>query len=197
MHDSVFTVGFSGNRPSSAPGRSAAELEAMRPRIERVLRAWPQRMALANTRLELVVSAAEGADTLAGEVAISEGLPIRVILPKPIEAFRDDFANSSLNAWERARDVIEHARSGRDGSILHVIPPPYNAPNCYQNANAAILEASDGLIILWNGTPTDKRGGAGEMLELARARMLPLALLNSLEPDQVIWENVDADNASS
>jgi hypothetical protein len=65
----IWIVAFSGHRPSRASGRSLEELRQCTGRIEQVLSEFRQAAEKLGGEIELLVSAAEGADRLAFEVA--------------------------------------------------------------------------------------------------------------------------------
>ena len=207
-------VGFSGHRPKDETGRRSNELEACRPRIREALLQY-QKMAMdADGELHFFASVAEGADTIAIEVASELGIVVHVILPMSVERFSQDF-ESSLEAWDRAlaiiatagglaglesKDVQQLCQRG-SGQFKDVgdLPNPNSKwtfrisngsrerPYCYYECGEEMLDASDGLITV-HCQATDKVGGTTGVIDQANAMNLIVASIDPLE-STVQWNS--------
>jgi len=165
--DPVWIVGFTGHRPSDAPGRSAAELAACRPALRRTLESLSADAKAAGGRVELCCSAAEGSDLLAIDVARELGLPVHVVLPVTVESFADDFRESPAGVWDAVQEAVERARDPRSDWSLRVAAGDHARPGCYHDVNLQILESSDILVAIFNGIASKSTGGSAEMIEAA------------------------------
>ena len=182
MFKPIYIIGFSGNRPNGDPGRTWTDIEAKRPAVSRALDQLEAALANENGVLELFSSAAEGADTIACEVAMERRMALHLILPKVIDAFMEDFAEASDSVIQRTRAIIRYAQSGENGSTFRVAAVSGSGSACYEVTNTIILESADAMLFLWNGVDTGKEGGAGELLRQTRALEKPHVVLNTLDP---------------
>lgn len=193
MFRPIYIIGFSGCRPTHEAGRSAEEIDNMRGCMKEALERLSAQASEIDAEIELLASVAEGADILACETAQNMGIPLHIILPKPVELFKNDFKKSTPEVWHRAISIIEHARKSVDGSTFRIVDAPSESPSCYQATNYHILEACDLMMILWNGIPTGKAGGTGDCYLQAMALDMPVMVLNTLEKDDKIQPfNLDA-----
>lgn len=190
METLPFVIGFSGNRPANTDGRLPWQIEAMRERIAVALAevgtyAMREGLATGGRGIGLCSSVAEGADTIACEIAMERALMLDVVLPKGLESFQADFKDSTVEAWRRVSAVLEYAASGVNGSRLRIADRAQGQDACYVLANRMILDTADAFVVLWDGVRTGLRGGTAEVLDAVRAKGLPCILLNTLEPDSV------------
>lgn len=119
----------------------------------------------------VVCSAACGADLLALEVAGQLGLRRRVILPTPVEAFRQTSVVDRPGEWGTLFDDVVHAAAG--AGDLVVLPQAGESSHAgYLRVNQAILEEALALaqplnpwvlprpdetpvlaVVVWDGAP--------------------------------------------
>ena len=213
----VWMVGFSGHRPKDEPGRRSDELEGCRPRIRDAFVRYQEMAKNADGELHFYASVAEGADTIAIEVAQELGIVVHVILPMSVERFADDF-ESSPNAWDRALSIISTA-GGLSGfkadrietlcsrgtgkyQTISDLPTPQTKwtfrvangtrerPLCYYECGEEMLGSCDGLIAV-HCQATEKLGGTTEVIKQAEAHGLIVAVINPLD-DEVQWSSDSA-----
>jgi len=156
----VFTVGLTGHRDISvaamADVRAAlrTELEALKARFT-------------SLSVELVTGLAEGADTLATEIALEIGMPVRAVLPMPRSMFEADFEGAALERFRRFAD---------DGRVaVEELPLPADETNedfstgpardrLYGRLMDYLVRRSNVLIALWDGKVTGLTGGSSDVV---------------------------------
>ena len=193
----VWIVAFSGHRPGNGPGRSEAELAACRDRIRVLLEQLKSRAAERGGKIELLVSAAAGADIEAAEVANELGVAVHIILPKSVDAFKQDFEGLE-HYWSRAEHQIEEAKKGTSTGTFRVAQGANHSPSCYHDTNIQMLLCSDLLIAVWNREESKGLGGTHQAVEEARSMGYPIAIINPAdkEPAELVgqwqhWPPVD------
>lgn len=117
--------------------------------------------------VRLVTGLAEGADTLAAEVALDMGLPVSVVLPMPLNFYEQDFEGAALG---RFKELLEHE---------HV--DCFEIPLAERNAGKESLTAEDRviqyemlmdflnrrsniLLALWDGKMLTDKGGTSDVI---------------------------------
>ena len=203
----VWMVGFSGHRPKDEPGRRSDELEGCRPRIRDAFVRYQEMAAKANGELHFFASVAEGADTIAIEVAQELKIVVHVILPMSAKRFSQDFANSPA-AWDRAlaiiatagglaglkADEIQQLCEQGNGKFKDVgdLPKPNSKwtfrlsngsrerPYCYYECGEEMLDVCDGLIAV-HCHATQKVGGTTDVIKQANSKGLVVA---SIDPQR-------------
>ncbi len=110
---------------------------------------------------------ARGADQLFAEAVLAVGGRVEVVLPsadyrenkvKPDD--RDTFDELLIRA-DRVR-YMPHRRADRAA---------------YEDANQTLLSEAERLFAVWDGQPSDGRGGTGDAVETARSRGLPVEVI--------------------
>ena len=182
MDTPVFIVAFTGNRPKDESGRRPEDLEAMRPRIRILLQNLRETAAKRGGIIHFYSSVAEGADTIACEVALDLGVPLHLILPLPVEQFRMDFEDSP-DAWDRSLHLIEHASSPDSDGSVRVARGNTSRPDCYTEANHELLELANVVLAVTNLNQTGMTGGSAEVLATAKSRNIDVIVLNTLETE--------------
>jgi hypothetical protein len=178
----AWIIGFSGHRRLDHPG-------LVRDALHDALRSTQERVAAGGGKLHLFVSAAYGADLLCIEVAESLGIPVHLVLPKPViceengevsyrEGFAADFTDAEgrpmREEWQRAHDFIRKAQSGEDGWTCRIVNGTQVDPECYYDTGVQIMEASDLFLCVWDGMPARGLGGTAELVEQANKLSLPI-----------------------
>ena len=210
----IWIVGFSGHRPKNEPGRKINELEACRPRIKEVFLKFQEMAKLCGGELHFHASVAEGADTIAIEVAEEMGIVVHVILPMAAERFAKDF-ETSPDAWDRALSIIAKA-GGLNGLEVNGIQklreqgggrfksqddlpkakPKWTfrisngsreRPYCYYECGEEMLDACDGLIAV-HSQATEKVGGTTDVIKQANAMGLSVASIDPLQ-EGIDWNS--------
>ncbi len=116
-------------------------------------------------------SAAAGADLLFLEVCRELGLSYSIVLPFPVERFREDFDDPA--EWQKAEALIAGAAN------VEIAPGHQDAPEAYHLAAREILDVSDAMLFLWDGQPARGIGGTAESVGEARERGLPHRIISS------------------
>jgi hypothetical protein len=156
----VFSVGVTGHRDCdpAAAAQVRALLEAELRRLQRICAAMP---------IELVTGLAEGADTIATEVALDLGLPVRAVLPMPRLLYEVDFSGEALERFRRLADdpriqVDEiplpagvTAEDVREGAVRDVL---------YARLMNYLVRRSNVLVALWDGEATGLQGGTSDVV---------------------------------
>jgi len=156
----VFSIGVTGHRdcdPASAV-HVRELLEAELTRLQRICTEVP---------IELVTGLAEGADTIATEIAFKLGLPVRAVLPMPRALYEADFSGEAL---ERFRALADDPR-------IHVdeIPLPSGLraedvgagpvrDTLYARLMNYLVRRSNVLVALWDGETTGLKGGTSDVV---------------------------------
>jgi hypothetical protein len=199
-----FIAGFAGHRELGNPTL-----------IEEAIRkTWvnlQDRVTQIGGLLEMYSSVAYGADTLAVEAARAAGLPVHLILPKPVvmlpdgkvdiqAGFAADFWGDGAPGegpqfrerdWERALGRIIEARSGSAGGTLRLTRGSQNEPECYYDAGLDVLNNCDVLVAVWDGQGERGVGGTAQMIDYARIQKLPLLIIDAAN-GHISEKNLDA-----
>jgi hypothetical protein len=181
-----YLAGFTGHRqldnPDGVRSALAAELAALKAQIEK-----------AGGILEFYSSAAYGADTIACEEAAKLGIPVHIILPKPVvlvpetgdldhkEGFAADFWKGDTflaSEWERTYRLIQAAVSGAKGGTFRLATGTQTHPECYYDTGLQMLEAIDVLITVWDGQPALGLGGTQHFVSLAEKAEMPRIIIS-------------------
>jgi hypothetical protein len=120
---------------------------------------WNQSQKGASAPVMLLSALAAGADQLAAEVALEEGLELIVTLPMPLEEYEKDFAD--LGELAAFRVLLQQA--------LEVIVVPADATQRdlqYQAAGAYISRHCCLLIALWDGIHVQQIGGTSHVVRM-------------------------------
>lgn len=156
----------------------------LRQALERLLEKHPEKTAV------ILTSLADGADSIAAEIAIEMGLPHIAVLPLPFEAYRQDFdsssdhAGNSVNELERFLGLVGRAERYlemplRFGDLISVSAladsedVPLARDRQYALAAAYIIERADELIAIWDGQPAKGIGGTGAVIGWRSAAGVP------------------------
>lgn len=153
-------VGFTGHRnlPHAAQTR-----EAIASVVHRLAARHPGRLAGFS-------SAAAGADSLFGEVALGLGIPWLVVLPFAREEFARDF---TAQQWQTTTTLLDRAAS------IQTVPATTDRDEAYLEAGLRTVDESDVVIAVWNGAPAAGTGGTAEVVAYARKVGRPLVWIHS------------------
>lgn len=185
-----FIAGFSGHRNRFDSDKITAALD-------KVWRDLREKVATHGGQLEVCASIAYGADTLAVETARAAGLPVHLILPKPViertdgrvdqtKGFAADFWTAEADGqpaqfrdgdWQRSFAQISAAQTGANGGTLRLTQGSQCEPECYYDTGLEMLECGDVLVAVWDGNDVKGLGGTAQMVEHARETGLPLILI--------------------
>jgi hypothetical protein len=156
----VFTVGLTGHRDIHADAMAdvgkalRAELEALKAQFSKL-------------PVEIVTGLAEGADTLATEIALEIGMPVRAVLPMPRALFEADFEGPALDVFRRLanddRVVLEELPLPSGKAIEDFAAGP-DRDALYARLMDYLVRRSNVLIALWDGEITGLAGGSSDVV---------------------------------
>lgn len=184
----MYLVAFVGHRPGDAPGRSREALKQSAESIRAALETMRDRAYAQSARVELISSAASGADIHAIHTARELGIPVHVLIPKPPGAFLDDFDGDNEQDAPLAREIIDRAKRGDDDWTFRICEGDGVEPSCYHETNVEMLESADALLAVWNGQPESGIGGTAEAVRAARTLGFPVCTINPAQPGSIAWE---------
>lgn len=156
----VFSIGITGHRDCdpAAVARVGDLLETELRRLQNLC---------TNIPVELVTGLAEGADTIATDIALKLGLSVRAVLPMPRALYEADFSGEAL----------AHFRALADDPRIQVdeipLPPGQDAEDVREGAARDALYArlmsylvrrSNVLVALWDGEASGLRGGTSDVV---------------------------------
>jgi hypothetical protein len=184
----VLFAGHMMDQPGRTPPRFPASCESTaRAAIRDALRKELQRTP---GTLIGIASAANGSDILFHEVCDELGVTHRILLPLPVDLFRNESVSPAGPAWEERFDALLRrfpappflANSEALPSWLGV-QPKYNA---WQRANLWIMQealatgaAHLTLLALWDGTTGDGPGGTEHMIRVAKQSGAAVVILRT------------------
>jgi hypothetical protein len=110
---------------------------------------------------------ARGADQVFARVVLERGGELEVVLPA------SDYQERKVKPDNRAEftELIRNARS------VTTMPYPESSRDAYLAASERVLSIVDAMIAVWDGQPTDGRGGTGDVVDVARARGVPVTVV--------------------
>lgn len=143
--------------------------------------------------LRLVTGLAEGADSIAADVARARGWALDVVLP----FFRDDYAADFAAGAER--DAF-HRRLGGCAKILE-LPGARDADGhgaAYERAGRLVVAQADILVAVWDGKPPRGRGGTAQIVAEAVLSGVPVIHVavggddtGSTHPPMLLWDGLE------
>ena len=148
-------VGITGHRDLSGRTRDAvaaalaAELVALGPRVDGV------------------TSLAEGADQIFADTVLAAGGTLTVVIP--CTGYEQSFVSDGGAATYR----------GLRARASEVIELDYGAPSdeAYWAAGRRVVELSDVLLAVWDGSPSGGVGGTADVVAFARERAVPTTVI--------------------
>ncbi|MBT8142679.1 MAG: hypothetical protein KJO88_09955 [Gammaproteobacteria bacterium] len=130
-----------------------------------------------NSPLVLLTPLAEGADQLAAEVALEQGVEIYAVLPMTQDEYGKDFSTSEQRKrFDRLFDTAVCHKS------LNKFDPQAQRDLCYAYVGKWLVDHSDLMLALWNGETNDLTGGTAEVVNYAVNNVFP-SLKTQLEAD--------------
>lgn len=164
-----FRVAVSGHRLNQLPEAARPAVQAMIGDAFQILESCAREIGV-KSPLTLVSALAEGADRFAAHVAKSRDWSLEAPLPFSIARYEKDFADeASINEFQ---SLLKSADSVApiDGEALIAGGAGGAAP--YAAVGAALLEAAQVLLAVWNGAPKKGPGGTAEVIENALGKGL-------------------------
>lgn len=122
-----------------------------------------------NSVLRLVTALAEGADSIAADVAVARGWMLDTVLPFARDEYARDYASEPARAAFTAQLAASHA--------IFELPGARDAAGdgpAYERAGRILLSQSDILIAVWDGDVARGRGGAAQVVAEAVLQDIPV-----------------------
>jgi hypothetical protein len=166
----VWIVGVLGHRRLSNP----AGVETV---LERELRALDAAAKARGGEIHLLVSVAAGTDLLAIRVARRLDLPVHLLLPLAEDEFLEDFAEQP-EALAEVKAAMAEVRAHLDRDSVNIALTRGGRPECYFDTDVRLVESADVLIPVWDGLPTGKLGGTGQLVALGSAQKKPTVFIH-------------------
>jgi len=129
-----------------------------------------------------VSSAAAGGDQLFAESCLELEIPLRVLLPRPAEEFREDFDDTQ---WQRTERILKNAVS------VEVSGGQQSRKEQFYDCGIQTVAESQLLVALWDGEPSRGAGGTQEIVSYAEQTGHPVAWIHS-ETGELRMLNSDA-----
>ena len=156
----VLAIGFTGHRNLKNEPR-------LRQQIRDFLR---EQKAAFEGVVYGVSSAASGGDQLFAENCLELEIPLRVLLPRPAEQFREDFDEAS---WQRTERILKDAVS------VEVTGGNQSRKEQFYDCGIQTVAESQILVALWDGQPSRGAGGTQEIVAYAEKIGHPVAWVHS------------------
>jgi hypothetical protein len=156
----VLAIGFTGHRSLKNEPR-------LRQQIRDFLR---QQKAAFEGIVYGVSSAAAGGDQLFAESCLELDIPLRVLLPRPAEQFREDFDDAS---WQRTERIM------KDAVWVEVTGGNQGRKEQFYDCGIQTVTESQLLVALWDGQPSRGAGGTQEIVYYAEKIGHPVAWIHS------------------
>jgi hypothetical protein len=125
-----------------------------------------------------ISSVAAGGDLLFAESCVQLALPLRVLLPLPVDEFRKDFDETS---WLRAEQVLRKAAS------VEVAGGNQPRDACYYECGIETVLQSRLLLALWNGGQSHGLGGTEDVVSFAKGLGRPVFWLHTETGDVQVF----------
>lgn len=110
---------------------------------------------------------ARGADQVFARAVLEHGGELEVVLPAA------DYRERKVKPDNRAEftELISKA------STVTTMPYPESNRDAYLAASEHVLSNVDAMIAVWDGRPSDGRGGTGDVVQVARTRDIPVTVV--------------------
>ncbi|HEY1736101.1 MAG TPA: hypothetical protein VGG12_05600, partial [Methylovirgula sp.] len=132
--------------------------------------------------LRFISPLAHGADRLAAETALDLGYKLYVPMPFLQAEYEQDF-KSSGDDFQDFRRLLTEA----DGAWVSLDGAREDQDRAYEAVGQFVTRHSDVLIAIWDGTPWERRGGTGEIVEYATLHGVPVWWIHATEPRAPLW----------
>jgi hypothetical protein len=181
----VLAVGVTGHRRIKLHSVEARSLEDSIKRLIEGMRAGLATWAGDNNVFQpiapvvrIVGMAADGADLIGARAGFQAGAQLANILPFPLDNYLADFTDA--DAQVVFKEVVTSSQA-----TLELPGTRDEGDRAYERANEAILDQSDLLLAIWDGSPARGRGGTADMIREALNRDLPVIVVDPGHPRTV------------
>ena len=166
-----FAIGVTGHRPHKLNPDRLGHVAAD---IGRVLRGIRAKQGMGGPPPVLVTSLAEGADTIAADEGLAAGYELLSPIPFPAGHYARDFAKGKpLEDFRRLMSIATVFACTKSRLDLA------DETDGYIAASDAMLDRSRALLAVWDGQPTDLKGGAYDTLMKALDRGMPVLWIDA------------------
>jgi hypothetical protein len=183
-------IGVAGHRPNRLPADCrqavAAEISRIFDRLAVECEAARLRhadfFAPAPSRIKVMTALAEGADRIVADVARQKGLPFDVLLPFPVETYRASFDEAgSGGEFHRLFAVADRTL------VLPALKE--GESSAFEALSAHLLSLCDLLLVIWDGGPSEGKGGTTETLMAAGRLGIPVIHIdaNCKADTRLLW----------
>jgi hypothetical protein len=161
--DAPYTVAVTGHRPNRVPADQWPRLTRQLGKVMKELEA-----AHSGRRFALLSGLAEGADRLAADAALARGWALIAMLPFSRARYMEDFpepaAQAEFDALLARAETVHEAPAA--DAYTDIAQP-------YAELGDRLLAAADALLVIWDGAPSQGRGGTVDVMDRARAKAIP------------------------
>ncbi len=167
-------VGVTGHRELEDEGRvREALVEHLGYLREQFVRQQPTPVIFS-----VMTALAEGADRLvahqAREMMGEEQVELEAVLPLTVDDYLSDFKKSG------SREEFHQLLDGAASLVVLADGPKPQKPErdeAYEKGGHYIVDRCDLLVAVWNGEPSDKRGGTAQIVDYARRQDVPVLIV--------------------
>jgi fumarate reductase subunit D len=152
------------------------------------------------SKLSLITPLALGADRMAAREALGQGYEIFVPMPFPQEVYAEDFTGNmgkspDAQPISAKEDLAEFHQflsraSGRlemDGGRGSGPDNDHSASRAYEAAGRFVVRHCDLLLAVWDGNPSNGRGGTAEIVHYAASSGLPVWWIHAHDTTEPEW----------
>lgn len=176
----AFCVGVVGHRPNRLREDSRQKIIL---EVSRVITGLHEAAAAARARysdffaagssqISLVTALAEGADRIVAEAAVNQGWALNAVLPFAMDAYKASF--DAANSHDEFENLIAHAKS-----VLILPGTTADKASAYQSLGTHLLSLADILVSVWDGGPSEGKGGTTEIITLAMRLGIPVVQVDA------------------
>ena len=137
--------------------------------------------------LRAVSSLAEGTDRYFADPAISLGYELLCPMPFYQGEFENDFSGKDSVARNSAgyfRQILQDARDGAGLTVFELNGNRAHVAEAYGAAGRLVVNQSDVLVAVWNGTKAKGAGGTFDTMCEALRCYVPIICIDPLRPDR-------------
>jgi hypothetical protein len=191
----AISVGVIGHRPNRLPEAARDQvvadvgfvLDGLIDEAKRVIRDSAEFFSPTEPLFSVISALAEGADRIAAEAALERGWELDVVLPFSAEVYEVDFKEA--DSVSTFNSLLSRARST-------LVLPGERTKDLYgyEAAGLTVLDQSDVLLTIWDGGPSEGRGGTTRMLEAASRLDIPIVHIDARgeAPPRILWAKLAA-----
>lgn len=155
-----FIIGITGHRDIAG-----SDLESVRSSLRKTLKTVSEKFQ--HVPVRIATGLAEGADTIAAEVAMELGIGVLAVLPMPVDCYREDFSGAALDRFESLLadtrvNVTEIALACNRGPAD--MGDPENRDEQYRLLADFLTRRSNLLVAIWDGRDTGLVGGTSDVV---------------------------------